>query len=96
MGKDFDLRRQLLRASASVPAQIAEGYGQKSDRHFAQYLFVARGSCNEVRAHLVVASARRLITESECDRVCRLYVSEGKMLTRLIQHLLRSDRKLRG
>lgn len=94
--RDFDLARQLSRAASSIPAQIAEGFGQKTDRHFAQYLFVARGSCNEVRVHLQLARDRRLIAPAECDRVCQLYVSEGKMLTRLIQHLTRSDRKQRG
>ena len=94
--RDFDLARQLSRAAASIPAQVAEGFGQKTDRHFAQFLFGARGSCNEVRVHLRVARDRGLIPAAECDRLSRLYVSEGKMLTRLIQHLTRCDRKQRG
>ena len=96
LGKERDLSRQILRAAASIPAQVAEGFGQKSDRHFAHFLFMARGSCNEVRAHLLAARDRHLISPSEHDRISAMYVSEGKMLTRLIQHLVSSDRKLRA
>ena len=90
--KDFNLRDQLRRASSSVPAQIAEGFGQVSDRHFASYLYMARGGCNEVRAHLDLARSRGLLSVDDHGRICELYEHEGRMLTRLIQHLEREDR----
>ena len=49
---DWDLRVQLASASAAVAANIAEGFGQQSDRQFARYLYISRGSSHEVRAHL--------------------------------------------
>src|SRR5688572_13869846 len=52
---DWDLRAQLAAASAAVPANIAEGFGQQTDRQFVRYLFIARGSAHEVRSHVSVA-----------------------------------------
>lgn len=56
--KDFDLRDQLGSSSARVPALIAEGFEQKTDRHFAHYLYLARGSAKETKTHLRVALNR--------------------------------------
>jgi four helix bundle protein len=39
---DVALARQLGSAAASVLANIAEGFAQRSDRAFANYLFIAR------------------------------------------------------
>ena len=53
--KDHKLREQLSASSSRVPALIAEGFEQKTDKHFAHYLYIARGSTKETRTHLVVA-----------------------------------------
>ena len=90
------LRDQLASASSAVCAQIAEGYGQLTDRHFAHYLSIARGSCNELQAHLAVARGRRLLSENDWVGLSDRYVRIGKRLTRLIQHLRREDRRERG
>jgi four helix bundle protein len=94
--KDHRLRVQLAAASAAVAAQVAEGYGQLTDRHFAHYLAMSRGSCNEVRAHLAVASGRGYLADDEWRDLSERYTSLGKRLTRLIQHLRREDRRDRG
>jgi len=52
---DWQLQRQLRAAAGGVPAHIAEGFGQKTDRHFAYYLYIARGTTKEIRTHLSVA-----------------------------------------
>ena len=69
----FDLRLQLAAASGAIPANIAEGFGQQSDRQFAKYQYVARGSAHEVRAHLAVAHARSYVTEAESSDLAHKY-----------------------
>jgi four helix bundle protein len=95
-GNDFDLQTQLKSAAAAVPANIAEGFGQQSDRQFARYLFIARGSSYEIRTHLVVATSRNFLNEAERKELTRRYEEIAKMLTGLIKHLRRSDRRDRG
>jgi four helix bundle protein len=93
---DWELRRQLRAASGRVPSHIAEGFGQKTDRHFAHYLYIARGTTQEIRSHLVVARDRRYITRFECSAQSHGYDEIARMLTGLIKHLKREDRSERG
>jgi four helix bundle protein len=93
---DWDLRVQLASASAAVASNVAEGFGQQSDRLFARYLYIARGSSHEVRAHLAVARGRQYLTDEETTALCNKYEEVARMLTGLIKYLLASDRKRRG
>src|SRR4029434_679163 len=85
--RDLELRRQLANCSGRIGAQIAEGYGQGTDRHCAHYQRIARGSSNEMCSHLSVACGRGLISEEEKARLVEKYEVIGKKLTKWIQHL---------
>ena len=50
--KEYSLCDQIKRASLSVAANIAEGYGRKSKQDFSHFLSISLGSCNEVIAFL--------------------------------------------
>jgi len=80
----FDLASQIRRASKSVPANIAEGYGKRrSARHFKTYLENALGSTNEMIVHLQVAQTLCYGTEDELGNLVDRYRVVGKLLTRL-------------
>jgi four helix bundle protein len=51
--KDFGLRDQIRRASVSIMANIAEGFGRSGSAEFQQYLAIAKGSACEVVSHKV-------------------------------------------
>ncbi|HYE64076.1 MAG TPA: four helix bundle protein, partial [Pyrinomonadaceae bacterium] len=53
--RDYGLRDQVQRASVSIMANIAEGFGRHSDKEFANFLNMAHGSVSEVQSHLYVA-----------------------------------------
>jgi four helix bundle protein len=59
-------------------------------------LYIARGTTKEIRAHLMVAIGRRYITEAERLMHWRTHDEIARMLTGLIRHLERKDRKQRG
>jgi four helix bundle protein len=63
------LRPQLLRAVASIPANIAEGLGQGTDAQFAHGIGVAIGSANEAQTHLGLARALGMIPPAEGARM---------------------------
>ena len=53
--KDFGLRDQIRRASVSIMANIAEGFGRSGSGEFIQFLAIAKGSACEVDSHVYVA-----------------------------------------
>jgi four helix bundle protein len=62
---DQDFCDQVRSAAASAPANIAEGFGRRSDTEFARFLDIARGSLNECRNHVGDARDREFIDEKE-------------------------------
>ena len=77
--KDFDLRGQIRRASISIMANIAEGFGRKSDKEFANFLNIAHGSAYEAQSHLYLAFDLDYISQetfndiySALEEVCRM------------------------
>jgi four helix bundle protein len=95
-GKNDKLRDQIRRAIDSITANLAEGFEQSTDRGFAKYVFIAKGSTAESRKRLRQAMRRRYITEGDF-RPCDEQADEvARLLAGLAKYLLRSDRKNRG
>jgi len=61
----FNLADQLRRASVSVPANIAEGYGRFYYQSNVQFCYFARGSAEEVISHLILAHDQGFISDSK-------------------------------
>jgi four helix bundle protein len=75
------------RAAASIPANIAEGYGRDQTGGFIQFLRIAQGSTREVETHLILAGRIGLLQRDplsslldECERI-------SKMLRSMIRSL---------
>jgi four helix bundle protein len=51
----YGMTAQIRRASESIPANIAEGYGRDQTGGFIQFLRIAQGSAREVETHLILA-----------------------------------------
>lgn len=51
----YNLSSQLRRAATSIPANIAEGYGRYYYQSNIQFCFIARGSLEETKSHLIIA-----------------------------------------
>jgi four helix bundle protein len=82
--KDLGLKDQIQRASVSIMSNIAEGFERGSKEEFIQFLYIARGSCGEVRTQLYVAKDQNYITEEEFQKLQKLAVE----VSRLIYHLI--------
>jgi four helix bundle protein len=67
--RDYGFCDQIRRAAVSVMNNIAEGFERGSNKDFAKFLFIARGSCGEVRSMLYVALDQKYITQSEFERL---------------------------
>lgn len=85
--KDFGFTNQIQRASVSVMNNISEGFERKSNKEFKQFLFIAKGSCGEVRSMLYLAKDLNKITEKDFRILFNLSVEISKILSGLIKTL---------
>ena len=81
------LRTQLNRAAMSIPTNIVEGRGKKTDRDFARYLGYALGSACELEYHIILAHDVGAIPEADSDALMRQVVDIKRMLHGLIDRL---------
>jgi four helix bundle protein len=65
----FDLHSQLLRASRSATANIAEGWGRFHYKENIKFLLNARGSVAEVLDHALEAKSCNYIAEEELKEI---------------------------
>ncbi|MCX6825066.1 MAG: four helix bundle protein [candidate division SR1 bacterium] len=85
--KDRGLRDQIRRASVSIVSNIAEGFERNTDKEFKQFLFIAKGSCGEVRSQLYIAYDQGYIQEKDFTEISALCVEISKMISKFITYL---------
>ena len=83
----YGLTSQLRRAAASVPANLAEGTGRRSDREMVRFSKIALGSANELEYHLLLARDLGLLQPAVHLRLAKRVQSVKSMLARLIETL---------
>jgi len=88
--KDFGLRDQLRRAAVSSMANVAEGFARKSDKDFAHFLDIAKGSAIEVQSLLYVALDVGYIDGGEFERLHRLADEAASLIGGLTSYLRRN------
>lgn len=85
---DRGLVDQVRRASVSVMSNIAEGFDRGTKQEFINYLFIAKGSCGEVRTQLYISLDAGYIDIStfryglkltdECSRLLKSFIDKVK------------------
>ena len=85
--KDFGFKDQIQRAAVSVMNNIAEGFERKTNKELTSFLYIAKGSCGEVRSMLYVALRLKYITEKDFRKNYDLCVEISKMLSGFISSI---------
>jgi four helix bundle protein len=67
----YGLTSQMRRAAVSVPSNIAEGKGHRSDPEFVRFLFHARGSLLELQTQLLIAQRLEYLSEEKASEIRR-------------------------
>ena len=80
----YGLSQQLRRAAVSIPSNIAEGKGHRSDREFRSFLLHARGSLLEVQTQLAIAQELQYISPEEGKQLLASSDGIGRCLNSLI------------
>jgi len=87
--EQFRLSDQMIRASRSVAANIAEGHGRYHYQENIQFCRQARGSIYELLDHLTVALDENFITEDMFNDLKEKILKVIKMLNGYISYLKR-------
>ena len=85
--KDPSLVDQIRRAAVSVLSNVAEGFERGSNTEFIQFLYIAKGSCGEVRAQLAIALDQGYLSKPEHGKTSDLCRLVSGMLSGLIDYL---------
>ena len=85
--EEYRLTSQLLRAAASVPANIAEGNSRGTRRDYANFISIARGSLAEVETFLQLAVRCDLLKPEQAEFALTLADELGRMLNVLRRRL---------
>jgi four helix bundle protein len=85
--RDFGFVDQIRRASVSIMNNIAEGFERGSNKDFAKFMFIARGSAGEVRSMLYVAKDQGYINAEQFADAHQLAVRSSQLCWGTIKHL---------
>jgi len=85
--RDFDLVRQIRRASISISSNIAEGFERNTDKEFIHFLYIAKASAGEVRSQLYLASDLNYIEKVEFEELFKNVSDISKLISGFIKYL---------
>jgi len=68
----YGLVAQIRRAAVSIPSNIAKGKGRRSDPEFLRYLYMARGSLEELDTQMEIADDLGYLDDVDVERAVNL------------------------
>ncbi len=89
--RDYGMKDQIRRAVVSIMNNIAEGFERGSNKDFARFLYISRGSAGEVRCLLYVAHDLGYISEEEFNQNKELCCRISGALWGFIQYLKKTS-----
>ncbi|PIY93257.1 MAG: four helix bundle protein [Candidatus Magasanikbacteria bacterium CG_4_10_14_0_8_um_filter_32_14] len=81
----FGLTDQIRRASSSITANIAEGYGRYYIKDKLRFYYQARGSNTECQNHLILAHELNYIPDEDYNKIKIICFEGYKILCGLIK-----------
>ena len=83
----YSLTDQVVRASRSISANIAEGWGKRIyENEFKRHLVYAMGSLEETKVWILFSKDCGYISSEKYDAFCLLYDEIGAKLYKLFQN----------
>ncbi len=86
----YKLADQIVRASRSVTANIAEGFGRYHYQEYVQFCRQSRGSLFELIDHFIVARDEGYISEDQLNQVRNQITNALAVLNGFINYLLKA------
>lgn len=83
----FGLTAQIRRSCCSIPANLAEGCGRRSDGEMSRFIQIAMGSGAELSYHLPLAKDLKFLTRDDYARLHSELSEVMRMLSSFSQKL---------
>jgi len=78
--RDYEVVRQIRRATISIMSNISEGFERGKPTEFHQFLCVAKGSCAEVRSQLYAVLDADHLDEPAFQELMNLAEETGRVI----------------
>lgn len=91
--KDFGLKDQIQRSAVSIPSNIAEGFERETGAEFVRFLFIAKGSCAELKTQIIIAREIDYINENKTTELLGVCDHISIMIFKLIEYLRKARPK---
>ncbi len=89
----YRLINQIEGSAGSIMDNIAEGFERGGNKEFIQFLYVAKGSCGELRSQLYRAVDTAYINQREFDDFSVQSMKISSLIQKLISYLENSETK---
>ena len=91
--KDYNLVSQIRKSAVSIASNIAEGFERDDNKEFINFLYIAKGSCGELRCQLYIAKDQHYLQADSFQEMYNLATEISVSLNKLIKYLQESDYK---
>ena len=88
---DYRFQQQIRAAAGSIMDNIAEGYERDGNKELLNFLYIAKGSCGEVRSQLIRAKEVGHIDESTFVYLYKMCIGLSKGILSFIMSIKYSD-----
>ena len=85
--KDTRFVQQIHASAGSVMDNIAEGYEREGNKEFINFLYIAKGSCGEVRSQIIRASDVGFIDNDTSTRLYNDCIGLSKAISAFVKSL---------
>ena len=89
--KDYRFCGQIRAAAGSIMDNIAEGFEKENNKEFIQFLYIAKGSCGEVRSQLHRSRDVEFISDEEYKEYIGRSINLNTSIYNFIKYLKNSD-----
>ena len=83
----YGLTSQMRRAAVSIPSNIAEGQGRRTDGEFLHMLSVSHGSVRELETQVILVNRLRFLTDDNSRAVLEQCGEVGRLISGLMNSI---------
>ena len=89
--RDSRFVQQIHAAAGSIMDNIAEGFERQGNKEFVNFLYIAKGSCGEVRSQIIRATDVGFLDKETATRLYNDCMNLSKAIAAFIKSIKSSD-----